>query len=66
MTTALIISIALNVLLLVLLALQRLGASLTKKATDELVTRVLKLEDTVKNMPTKVTIVGKEQQENHQ
>lgn len=64
MTTALIISISLNVLLLVLIALQRLGASLTKKATDELVTRVLKLEDTVKNMPTKVTIVGKEQQEN--
>lgn len=64
MEIALIISIAANILLLIVALTQWAKSSAMAQATSDLVSRIVKLEETVRHPPEKITIVqGKEQKE---
>lgn len=58
MVIALIISVALNVLLVALLFLQRVKATITAQAMADLLKRVDKLEAIARRPPDKITIVS--------
>ena len=57
MVIALITSIALNVLLIALLFLQRVKATITTQAMSDLLDRVAKLEKFVKHSQGRITVV---------
>lgn len=62
MEIALIISIAVNVLLLLALFIQRAKSIAVAQATTDLVSRIVKLEEAVRHPPEKVSIVQEKKQ----
>lgn len=63
MVIALVASITVNVLLLILLVLQKFRNYLVTKAINNLVGRMGNLERTIRQMPRKITIVTKNDKE---
>lgn len=62
MEIALIVSIVVNVLLLLALFIQWTKSTAMAQATTDLVSRIVKLEETVRRPPEKVTIVQEKKQ----
>ena len=62
MEIALIVSLAINVALLIIALTQWAKASAMAQATSDLVSRIVKLEDTVHHPPEKVSIVEEKKQ----